>query len=59
MHVLPTGFVRVNHFDLLDNRHRTEKLKWCREQLAIAQTRKANPTRVRLFQSRRRARNRR
>src|SRR3990172_13356987 len=32
-HVLPKGFVRIRHFGLLANRHRTQKIQRCRELL--------------------------
>jgi hypothetical protein len=36
LHVLPAGFVKVRHYGLLANRHREEKLRRCRELLAVA-----------------------
>ena len=35
LHILPAGFVRIRHFGLLSNRHRTEKLALCRQLLAV------------------------
>jgi putative transposase/transposase-like zinc-binding protein len=35
-HVLPTGFVKVRHYGLLANRHRTERLAVCRRLLLVA-----------------------
>jgi hypothetical protein len=34
LHVLPSGFMRIRHFGLLANRHRTAKLARCRRLLA-------------------------
>lgn len=31
LHVLPSGFMRIRYFGFLSNRHRTKKLKRCRE----------------------------
>lgn len=33
LHVVPSGFVRIRHFGLLANRHRTSNLQLCRELL--------------------------
>jgi len=33
LHVLPAGFVRIRHFGLLANRHRTQLLNLCRARL--------------------------
>ena len=35
-HVLPPGFVRIRHFGFLANRHRREKIRRCRELLALS-----------------------
>ena len=32
-HVLPKGFVKIRHYGLLANRHRDDKLRWCRRVL--------------------------
>jgi Putative transposase len=37
LHVLPSGFVRIRHFDFLANRHREIKLTLCRELLGVPQ----------------------
>ena len=37
MHVLPKGFVRIRHYGLLANRHRSEKLELCRKLLRLAE----------------------
>jgi len=34
-HVLPRGFVKIRHYGLLANRHRTERLTLCRALLAV------------------------
>ena len=34
LHVLPNGFMRIRYFGFLANRHRTQKLKLCRELLS-------------------------
>jgi hypothetical protein len=34
-HVLPRGFVKIRHYGLLANRHRTERLTVCRVLLAV------------------------
>jgi Putative transposase len=34
-HVLPRGFLKIRHYGLLANRHRTEKLKECRRLLLV------------------------
>ena len=36
IHTLPPGFPRIRHFGFLANRHRSEKLKLCRQLLATA-----------------------
>src|ERR1051326_857967 len=36
LHVLPRGFVRIRHFGLLANRHRTERIALCRQLLCPA-----------------------
>jgi hypothetical protein len=41
LHVLPDGFVRIRHFGLLANRHRTDMLACCRQLIAESQ---AGPT---------------
>jgi hypothetical protein len=38
LHILPAGFVRIRHFGLLSNRHRTEKLALCRQLLAVPES---------------------
>jgi Putative transposase len=35
LHILPDGFVRIRHFGLLANRHRTDNLGLCRQLLAV------------------------
>jgi hypothetical protein len=37
LHILPDGFVRIRHFGLLANRHRTDNLSLCRQLLAVPQ----------------------
>ena len=36
LHVLPTGLQRIRHYGILANRHRHEKLTWCRQLLGSA-----------------------
>lgn len=36
-HVLPDGFMKIRHFGIYSNRHKSEKLKRCRELLGIKQ----------------------
>jgi hypothetical protein len=36
LHVLPTGLQRIRHYGILANRHRHEKLTWCRRLLGSA-----------------------
>jgi Putative transposase len=43
-HVLPSGFVRIRHYGILANRHRREKLAWCRELLRVTPTTDSNLT---------------
>jgi hypothetical protein len=38
LHVLPDGFVRIRHFGLLANRHRTEMIARCRQLITGSQT---------------------
>ena len=38
LHILPVGFVRIRHFGLLSNRHRTEKLALCRQLLTVPES---------------------
>jgi hypothetical protein len=38
LHILPAGFVRIRHFGLLSNRHRTEKLALCRQLLTVPES---------------------
>jgi len=35
LHVVPRGFMRIRHYGILANRHREQKLRRCRELLAI------------------------
>ena len=47
LHVVPDGFVRIRHFGLLANRHRTAKLAQCRALLAQPTPPPAPPESVR------------
>jgi len=38
LHVLPDGFVRIRHFGLLANRHRTEMIACCKRLITESQT---------------------
>jgi hypothetical protein len=38
LHVVPRGFMRIRHYGLLANRHRTQKLARCRALLGVAST---------------------
>jgi hypothetical protein len=43
LHVLPAGFVRIRHYGLMSNRHRTGNLARCRELLAGVATAESAP----------------
>jgi Putative transposase/Transposase zinc-binding domain len=43
LHVLPDGFVRIRHFGLLANRHRTEMIARCRQLITQSQTETTTP----------------
>ncbi len=52
LHVLPKGFMRIRHYGLLANRHRTEHLAACRVALDVPTPAPAEPETVEAFLSR-------
>ena len=52
LHVLPKGFMRIRHYGLLANRHRTEHLAACRAALDAPTPAPAEPETVEAFLSR-------
>ncbi|MCA1853061.1 MAG: IS91 family transposase [Beggiatoa sp.] len=52
LHVLPKGFMRIRHYGLLANRHRTEHLAACRVALDAPTPAPAEPETVEAFLSR-------
>ncbi len=52
LHVLPKGFMRIRHYGLLANRHRTEHLAACRTALDAPTPAPAEPETVEAFLSR-------
>ena len=52
LHVLPSGFMRIRHYGLLANRHRTEHLAACRAALDAPTPVPAEPETVEAFLSR-------
>jgi hypothetical protein len=52
LHVLPKGFMRIRHYGLLANRHRTEHLTVCRDALDAPTPAPAEPETVEDFLSR-------
>ena len=52
LHVLPKGFMRIRHYGLLANRHRTEHLAACRAALDAPTPVPAEPETVEAFLSR-------
>lgn len=52
LHVLPKGFMRIRHYGLLANRHRTKHLTACRVALDASTPALAEPETVEAFLSR-------
>jgi hypothetical protein len=52
LHVLPNGFMRIRHYGLLANRHRTEHLAACRAALDASTPAPSRPETVEAFLSR-------
>lgn len=52
LHVLPKGFMRIRHYGLLANRHRTEHLDACRTALNVPAPAPTEPETVEAFLSR-------
>jgi hypothetical protein len=49
LHVLPKGFMRIRHYGLLANRHRTEHLTACRAALDVPSPAPREPETVEAF----------